>query len=116
MKKVFLMVIAITTLILADSYTLTIDQQGGQGTATLPTPTSIKYQHDGSVVPTDTTFVLDSIQVHATDEKPNVGPSAWIFIKITPVNDNAPEVQSDTVTVIEGGTKTWSPLVIDKDN
>ena len=118
MKNLILFLLLMVGVTIADTYTLTIDKQGGQGTATLPTSTSIKYQHDGSVVPTDIPggFALDSIQVHATDAANNVGPTAWLFIKITPVNDHAPIVKSDTITVIEGGSHTWSPVVTDGDN
>ena len=116
MKKLILFLAIVVSFAMADTYTLTIDQQPGQGTATLPTTTTIKYQHDGSVVPTSVPFVLDSVQVHATDAASNVGPTAWLFIKVTPVNDNAPVVVSDTVTVIEGGSHTWGPVVTDADN
>ena len=118
MKKMLLLLAIVVSFASADTYTLTIDQQPGQGTATLPTTTTIKYQHDGSVIPTDVPngFVLDSIQVHAIDAASNVGPTAWLFIKITPVNDHAPVVISDTVTVVEGGSHTWGPTVTDGDN
>ena len=116
MKKVILLMAVIMSFAMADSYKLFLDTDGGQGAATFPTDSSVTYQHDGSVVPTTVAWVLDSIQLHAVDAANNVGPTAWIFIKITPVNDNAPVVASDTVTVVEGGSKTWSPGVTDADN
>jgi len=116
MRKVFLFLIILIALATADTYTLHLDTDGGQGATTFPTATSLKYQHDGSVVPTNVAWVLDSVEIHAVDAAGNVGPKAWIFVKITPVNDNAPIVASDTITVIEGGSVTWSPTVTDADN
>lgn len=116
MKKVLLGLVMLASLVMADTYTLHLDTDGGQGNATFPTTTSLKYQHDGSVVPTTVSWVLDSVEIHAVDAAANVGPKAWIFVKITPVNDNAPVMASDTITVVEGGNVTWSPTVTDADN
>lgn len=116
MKKVILLMTLIMSFAMADSYKLILDSDGGQGAATFPTDSSVTYQHDGSVVPTTIAWVLDSIRLHAIDAVNNVGSPTWIFVKITPVNDHAPVVLSDTVTVIEGGSKTWSSGVTDADN
>ncbi len=116
MKKVLLGLLLLVGLTMADTYTLHLDTDGGQGAVTFPTATTMTYQHDGSVVPTNVSYVLDSVEVHAVDAASNVGPKAWIFVKITPVNDHAPEVKSDTVTVVEGGNVTWTPTVTDDDN
>ena len=116
MKQFTLLLLLLVAFASADTYKLFLDQDGGQGTATFPTDSSITYTHDGSVVPTNVAWVLDSIQIHAVDAVNNIGLPAWIFVKITPVNDNAPVVASDTITVIEGGSKTWFPGVTDADN
>lgn len=116
MKNIIALILALVVISNADTYKLSIDKQGGQGTATVVSDSTLKYVHDGSVVPTNVPWVLDSIQVHAIDAANNVGNPAYIFVKITPVNDHAPEVKSDTITVQEGGTVTWKPTVIDADN
>ena len=116
MNKVFLLLMIIVALATADTYKLFLDIDGTQGAATFPSDSIMKYQHDGSVVPTDVSWVLDSVQIHAVDANNNIGAPAWIFIKITPVNDHAPVVKSDTLTVIEGGNVTYTPVVTDDDN
>ena len=115
MKKIVMLVIALSMFIMADSYTLSLVTDGGQGTTTFPSATSFKYQHDGSIVPTNVVFVLDSIEIKATDEAGNTG-IATMFIKITPVNDQAPFIKSDTLTVQEGKSTTFTPTVTDGDN
>lgn len=116
MQKMIFILLFLVGIVFGDTYTLKLDTDGGQGNLTFPTATKLKYQHDGSVVPTTVPWVLDSVQIHAVDAANNVGPKVWIYIKITPVNDHAPVVKSDTVTVIEGGSVTWTPTVTDDDN
>ena len=114
--KTLVIMLLLTVFAMADTYTLHLDTDGGQGAGTFPTTTTLKYQHDGSVVPTNVSWVLDSVEIHAVDAASNVGPKAWIFIKITPVNDHAPVVASDTLTCIESGSVVYSPGVTDGDN
>lgn len=99
---------------IAVAYDLQLGATGPtQGTVTFPTTTSLQYQHDGSEI--GATMVLDSFQIHATDVAGNVGPDAWIFVKITPVDNAAPVIASDTLTCAEGGSVIWSPSVTDAD-
>jgi len=116
MRKVFLLLMVVVGLATADTYKLYLDTDGGQGAVTFPSDSVMNYQHDGSVVPTNVAWVLDSVQIHAVDAANNVGAPAWIFIKITPVNDHSPVVASDTLTVIEGGNVNYTPSVTDADN
>ena len=118
MYKFILAALLLISMASADSYKLHVDAQGGQGTVTIlgSDSTEIKYQHDGSVVPTNVPWVLDSVYIHAVDAAGNTGPSAYIFVKITPVNDHAPVIKSDTITVQEGGSVTFTPTVTDADN
>jgi len=122
MKKLILILFLIIGLANADSYTLSLVTDGGQGHCTFPTTTSLEYTHDGSVVPTSPTVdasgwtgVLDSIEIKATDEGSNEGV-AWLYIKIMPVNDHKPVITSDTLTCLEGNSVTFSPIVTDGDN
>ena len=115
MKKVLLLTLMIIGLVSADSYTLSLITDGTQGTTTLPTTTSLTYTHDGTEVSPEA-FHLDSIKITATDAAGNVSDETWMFIRIMPVNDNAPVIESDTVVCLEGNSVTFSPKVTDKDN
>ena len=111
MKTLLILLLVIGASI---AYTLSDGTSGPtQGTVTYPDSTSLLYTHDGSEI--GPTMVLDSFQVHATDAAGNVGPDAWIFVKITPVDNAAPIVSSDTIVCAEGGSVTWSPTVTDAD-
>jgi len=136
MKIITLLVLLITSFVMADTYVLSADADSlaltGQGTLTFPTATSFKYQHDGTVVPTspvvkqvthpsgtgtvDWTGVLDSVCIVATDAAGNVSAPKWIFIYLCPVNDNAPVITSDTLTCFEGSSVSFTPTVTDADN
>ena len=112
MKKILLLLLLVTGIF---AYQLNNGSTGPtQGTVTFPTPTTLLYTHDGSEI--GPTMVLDSFQINAEDVAGNVGPDAWIFVKITPVNNQAPVVMSDTLTCPEGGNVTWTPSVTDADD
>ena len=116
MAKFLVLLFLLVSFSFADTYKLFLDVDGSQGNVTFVSDSTMKYTHDGSVVPTNVSFVLDSVQIHAVDAANNIGNPAWIFVKITPVNDNAPVVSSDTITVIEGGSIEYTPHVTDADN
>jgi len=111
MKKILLGLLLISSTF---AYTLQNGATGPtQGTVTFPSSTELTYQHDGSEI--GSAMVLDSFQIHATDAANNVGPDAWIYVKITPVDNQAPVISSDTITVPEGGSINYSPSVTDVD-
>ncbi len=117
MKKVLILLVMLLGLAYADTYKLHLDTDGTEGTVEITAPDSValKYTHDGTEV-SPLAFRLDSIQVHAVDAANNVGAPAWLFIKIMPVNDNAPVVVSDTLVCLEGGSVNYTPTVTDSDN
>jgi hypothetical protein len=116
-KKIGISALVIAAVVFAlDTYTLSLVKDGVQGKVTFPTTTSLKYTHGGSIVPVGVPFVLDSFQLKAVDAASNVSAPAWIFVKVTPVNDHAPVIKSDTIICVEGGSITWSPIVTDADN
>ena len=110
--KAFLALIVITTVIFG--YTLSAGTTGPtRGTISFPTPTSVEYTHDGTEI--GLTMVLDSFQIKATDVAGNVGPDAWMYVKITPVDNQAPVIASDTLVCPEGGSVIFTPSVSDAD-
>ena len=111
--KTFFITLLLVTVLFA-SYSIQNGATGPtQGTVTFPTDSSLVYTHDGSEI--GPVAVLDSFQIHATDGAGNVGPDTWIFVTITPVDNQAPVIGSDTLTCAEGGSVTWSPSVTDAD-
>ena len=83
-----------------DTLTAVLVAGPAHGNLTLNGNGTFSYTHDDSEVFTD------SFTYHVTDAGNHTSNTATVSITITPVNDNTPVANADSITVAEGGTVT----------
>ena len=81
-----------------DSLTAALVAGPAHGNLTLNGNGTFSYTHDNSE------FLTDSFTYQVTDAGNHTSNAATVSITITPINDNTPVANADSITVAEGGT------------